>query len=292
MARSMTGFGRGTFETDERGYTIEIKSVNHRYLDLNIKLPKSLISLEGRIRKEIGNKISRGKIDIFLTQNIYQIKNEKAIFNKEVGDSYFSCLQEIKERYEISENISVSLISRFPEVITLSQKEEDLEIIWSIINKSLEEALTNLNSMRDTEGDKLKEDILLKINQVEEMILEIEEKAPLVPVLYKEKLYNRMKEILEDSKLDESRLYAEVTVYTDRACIDEEIVRLKSHISQLKSTLDINEPIGRKLDFILQEVNRETNTIGSKANDLGITKLVVEMKNTGEKIREQIQNLE
>lgn len=292
MVSSMTGFGRGTSETEKMGYTIEIKSVNHRYLDLNIKLPKSLISLEGRIRREIQNKINRGKIDLFLTQNIYQITNEKAIFNKEVADSYFSCLKDVKERYNAADDISVSLISKFPEVITLEQKENDLESSWKLICRALNEALDKLNIMRTIEGEKLKEDIIMKLKGIENMVLKVEEKAPQVPLIYKEKLQNRLKELLENNQIDESRLYTEVTMFSDRSCIDEEIVRLKSHISQLKSTLSIDEPIGRKLDFIVQEMNRETNTIGSKANDLEITKYVLEMKNDIEKIREQIQNIE
>jgi len=292
MVSSMTGFGRGTSETEEMGYTIEIKSVNHRYLDLNIKLPKSLISLEGRIRREIQNKINRGKIDLFLTQNVYQIKNEKAIFNKKVADSYVACLKDVKERYNAADDISVSLISRFPEVITLEQKEEDLESIWGLICSALNEAIDKLNIMRTIEGEKLKEDILIKLMGIEKMVLKIEEKAPQVPLIYKEKLQNRLKELLENNQIDESRLYSEVTMFSDRSCIDEEIVRLKSHISQLRSTLSMDEPIGRKLDFIVQEMNRETNTIGSKANDLEITKYVLEMKNDIEKIREQIQNIE
>ncbi|MFA6939363.1 MAG: YicC/YloC family endoribonuclease [Clostridiaceae bacterium] len=292
MVSSMTGFGRGTSETEEMGYTIEIKSVNHRYLDLNIKLPKSLISLEGRIRREIQNKINRGKIDLFLTQNVYQITNEKAIFNKEVADSYVTCLKDVKERYDALDDISVSLISRFPEVITLAQKGEDLESSWGLICRALNEAIDKLNIMRTVEGEKLKEDILIKLMGIENMVLKVEEKAPQVPLIYKEKLQNRLKELLENNQIDESRLYSEVTMFSDRSCIDEEIVRLKSHISQLKSTFSIDEPIGRKLDFIVQEMNRETNTIGSKANDLEITKYVLEMKNDIEKIREQIQNIE
>jgi uncharacterized protein (TIGR00255 family) len=227
----MTGFGRGTSETEEMGYTIEIKSVNHRYLDLNIKLPRSLISLEGRIRKEIQAKINRGKIDLFLTQNIYQIKNEKAIFNKEVADSYFLCLKDLKERYNAADDISVSLISRFPEVITLAQKDEDLEAIWKLINNALNEAIDKLNKMRVLEGEKLKEDIIIKLSGIEKMVLKVEEKAPQVPLIYKEKLQNRLKELLENNQIDENRLYNEVTLFSDRSCIDEEIVRLKSHIS-------------------------------------------------------------
>lgn len=292
MVYSMTGFGRGTSETEEMGYTIEIKSVNHRYLDLNIKLPKSLISLEGRIRREIQSKINRGKIDLFLTQNVYQIKNEKAIFNKEVADSFYLCLKSIKERYNIADDISVSLISRFPEVITLEQKDEDLESIWDSISRALIGAIDKLNVMRRAEGEKLKDDIKIKLSGIEKMVLGIEEKAPMIPIIYKEKLQNRINELLSDNQIDENRLYTEVTMFSDKACIDEEIVRLKSHISQLKSTLDIDEPIGRKLDFIVQEMNRETNTIGSKANDLEITKYVLEMKNDIEKMREQIQNIE
>ncbi|MFA9399406.1 MAG: YicC/YloC family endoribonuclease [Clostridiaceae bacterium] len=292
MINSMTGFGRGNFDTIKRGFTVEIKSVNHRYLDINIRMPKSIISLESNIRKRIQEKVNRGKIDVFVTQTIYSKEDVVAKFNSSLADSYINCLNEIKERYTVRDDISVTSISRIPDVITLEEKEEDISVIWEVLDKALDESLESLCAMRLVEGEKLKQDIIKKTESIYNKVLTIEKMAPDVVTSYKEKLENRIKDLLENTELDENRLEMEVAVFSDKACIDEEIVRLKSHISQINETLNVNDPIGRKLDFIIQEVNREINTIGSKANNLNITKLVLEVKTEVEKIREQIQNLE
>lgn len=292
MIKSMTGFGRGSLEDEHRSFTIEIKSVNHRYCDLNIKLPKNLISLEDRIRKTVQPSISRGKIDIFVTQNTFKKEDTIAVFNESLGDSYYECLKSIKERYNIGGEISLSLLAGFPDVISLKQSDEDIEELWSCIKKPLDSALGLLVQMRVFEGLKLQENIMLKCENIKMSLNEIEKQAPLVETEYKDKLRERIKLLLDDQSLDESRIAMEVAMFADKACIDEEIVRLKSHLNQMKVTLDMNEPVGRKLDFIVQEMNREINTIGSKANNLEIVHLVLNIKNEIEKIREQVQNVE
>lgn len=288
----MTGYGRAFYETKKRNLTIEIKSVNHRYLDLNIKMPRNLISLEERIRKIVHNKISRGKVDIYLTQTVLQSENSVAILNKTLSDSYVKCLEEIKNRYNLNEEVSVSLIAKFPEVINVEQKEEDLEEIWNDIQIPLTEAVNLLVAMRAREGQKLKEDVESKCSNISKMVEGIEEKSETVVEQYRKKLLDRVSELLGDTNVDENRIAMEVAILSDKACIDEEIVRLKSHILQLKDSLVLCEPIGRKLDFIVQEMNREANTISSKATDINIVQLILNIKNEIEKIREQIQNIE
>ncbi|KYH29946.1 YicC/YloC family endoribonuclease [Clostridium colicanis] len=293
MVRSMTGFGRGmTREGTSRSFIIEIKSVNHRYFDLNIKIPRNLLSLENKIRETIKAKINRGKVDVFINQSIYENDDVEVYFNEKLADSYLACLKKIKDRYEVIDDISVSLIAKFPDVITAEKKEENLEEIWSNLREPLNEAIDSLIKMRENEGTKLREDIIVKCTAIGELVSQIEEKSPLVVEDYKNKLNSRIAELLNTSEVDDTRIAMEVALFADKAAIDEEIVRLKSHIAQLKQTLDKDEPIGRKLDFIVQEMNRETNTISSKANDLGILNLTINVKNYIEKIREQIQNIE
>jgi uncharacterized protein (TIGR00255 family) len=292
MIKSMTGFGRGSVEQDGRSFIVEIKSVNHRYCDLNIKMPKSFLSFEDRIRKTVLEKISRGKVDVFITQNKQEKIGVKAVLDENLADSYVECLKKIKDKYDIKEGLSISLIAKFPDVIILKQEEEDIESIWGILSNPLKEAINLLVEMREKEGLKLKKDILSKCDYIKQSLDKIEKRSPFVVCEYKEKLNERLKELLQDYQVDENRIAMEVAIFGDKACIDEEIVRLNSHLVQLRETFNLDEPIGRKLDFILQEMNRETNTIGSKANDLEITNSVLNIKNEIEKIREQIQNIE
>lgn len=292
MTRSMTGFGRGSIEENGRAFSIEIKSVNHRYLDLNIKMPRNLISLEEKIRKYIGENIRRGKVDVFITQSTYSKQDAVATFNQSLGDGYFKCLQEIRDRYSVRDDISVSLIARFPDVVTLEQKEEDLDEIWRYLFVPLKDAVDKLVKMREQEGAKLTEDVISRCNFIKETVDKVAFKAPLVVSDYREKLNSRLKELLENTQIDENRVAMEVAIFADKANIDEEIVRLNSHLIQMKETFKLNEPVGRKLDFIVQEMNREANTIASKSNDLELVNLVLNIKNEIEKIREQIQNIE
>lgn len=292
MLKSMTGFGRSSLEKDGYGYSIEIKSVNHRYLDLSIKMPRSLSQLEDRIRKMVSENISRGKIDIFINQNNYCRHDVEAKFNQALADSYINCLYKIKDSYNIRDDISVSLIARFPDIIAIEQKEENIETVWDIISEPLTKAIEMLIAMREKEGSKLYDDINNRCDNIFNNVLIIEQRAPIIVKEYREKLEARIKELIEDTKIDENRIALEVSLMADKLNIDEEIVRLKSHIHQMKDTLNMQEPIGRKLDFIVQELNREANTISSKANDLELVNIVLSIKNEIEKIREQIQNIE
>ncbi|MBC2578983.1 YicC/YloC family endoribonuclease [Clostridium sp. DJ247] len=292
MVKSMTGFGRGSIEQHGLSFTVEIKSVNHRYCDLNIKMPKSLLALEDRIRKTVLQKVNRGKVDIFITQSVHGKQSSKAILDENLADSYVDCLNRIKDRYSIKENLSLSLIAKFPDVITLEQEQDNLEEIWAILSTPLCDAINLLVEMREREGQKLQSNILLKCDYIKGFLDKIEERSPLIVKEYKEKFTERLNELVKDYQIDDNRIAMEIAIFADKACVDEEIVRLNSHILQLKDTMSIDEPIGRKLDFIVQEMNRETNTIGSKANNLEITNFVLNIKNEIEKIREQVQNIE
>lgn len=292
MIKSMTGFGRATFEDGSRSFIVEIKTVNHRYCDINIRMPKSLISLEDKMRSTIQEKIARGKVDVFITLNTYDKKDVRTILNESLADSYLNCLKEIKNKYNVIDDISVALIARFPEVITLQQQEEDVEELWNSLSNPLKESIELLVKMREREGLKLQENIIEKCNKIKGIVDKIEERTAIVPISYKEKMNARIKELLDDNQIDESRIAMEIAIFADKACVDEELVRLNSHLIQMDETLNLNEPVGRKLDFIVQEMNREVNTIASKANDLEITNLALNIKNEIEKIREQVQNVE
>lgn len=292
MIKSMTGFGRSSVESENFQFIIEIKSVNHRFFDFNIKMPRNLISLEDRIRKTINEKVNRGKFDVFVTQNVFQKNDIKPRFNEKLGDDYFNCLKLVKKRYNLEDDISISLLTQFQDIITIEQKNDDLEEVWNYIVTPLQKSLNLLIEMREKEGIKLKEDIENRCNYIKNMVDKIAEFAPKVVIDYREKLNKRIAELLINSVINEDRIAMEVALYADKVNIDEEIVRLNSHILQMKSTLSLDEPVGRKLDFIVQEMNREINTIGSKANDLELSKLVINIKNELEKIREQVQNIE
>lgn len=294
MVKSMTGFGRGTSsEESSRSFSVELKSVNHRYLDISARMPKSMISLEEKIRKIINERLNRGKVDVFITYKNYGDLHGEAVLNEALADSYYKALKSIKDRYEeAKDDISISLIARFQDVIKIEEKEENMEEIWSELKFCLEDALSMLIEMREIEGEKLKDDIILKCDSIKALVDRIEIKAPKVVKEYKIKLEERIKELSENITLDDNRISVEVAFFADKASIDEEITRLNSHIIQVKDTLELNEPIGRKLDFIVQEMNREANTIASKSQDLEITNMVLDIKNNIEKIREQVQNLE
>ncbi|MCB2309901.1 YicC family protein [Clostridium tagluense] len=292
MIRSMTGFGRGNCEKDGKNFTIEIKSVNHRYFETNIRMPRALISFEDKIRKIIGEKVKRGKLDVFVTQGNYDKDDAFANLNEKLAESYMECFRVLKEKYNLEGDISVSQIARLPEVITLKQKEEDISEIFDAIEQSLNEALEALLFMREREGEKLLEDVITKCDFISGLVQKVKERSPFVFNEYKVKLTQRLSALSKEVEFDENRVAMEVAIFADKAGIDEEIVRLNSHIQQMRETLILDEPIGRKLDFIIQEMNRETNTIASKANDLEILNTVINMKSEIEKIREQIQNIE
>ncbi len=292
MIRSMTGFGRGSCEKDGKSFTIEIKSVNHRYFETNIRMPRVLIAFEDKIRKIIGEKVKRGKLDVFVTQGNYDKEDVEAYLNEKLAESYINCFRTLKDKYNLDGDILVDTIARLPEVITLKQKEEEGLENFDQIEQSLKKALEALLFMREREGQKLLEDVIIKCDLINGLVEKVKERAPFIVCEYKEKLVQKLNALHKEVGFDENRVAMEVAIFADKAGIDEEIVRLNSHIEQMKETLIIDEPIGRKLDFIIQEMNRETNTIASKANDLEILNTVINMKSEIEKIREQIQNIE
>ena len=293
MIKSMTSFGRAQGE-EGKGYlfSIEMKSVNNRYLDLNIRMPKFMISLEEEIRKMINTRLNRGKVDVFINYKSYDKASAMPKLNLEVAKGYYNCLNELQKEFNIENDITVSKLANFPEVLTLEEKEENLDEVLKEIKPLIETSLDKMLEMRIREGEKLKEDILIKLDAIEEKVKIIENFAEDLPKTYKQRLEERLSELTKGLNVDEERIAVEVAIFADKVAIDEEVIRLKSHIGQMRKTLNLEEPVGRKLDFIVQEMNRETNTIGSKANDINITNIVIDIKNLIEKIREQVQNIE
>ncbi|MBO5131097.1 MULTISPECIES: YicC/YloC family endoribonuclease [unclassified Clostridium] len=293
MIRSMTSFGRSSSEEGQkRVFTVEMKSVNSRYLDVNIRMPKTLISLEEEIRKMISNSLNRGKVDVFINLKNYSDGSGIPKVDINLAQGYLECLKEIEAKLGVKNDISVMQIARFPEVITVVEEEDKIETVWQELKPLINDSLDMMIEMREVEGDKLKEDILSKVSVIEQLVLKVEEFADTIPKTFKMKLEERVKELLGNVDIDESRIAMEVCMLADKATVDEEIIRLRSHINQVRETLNLKEPVGRKLDFIVQEMNRETNTIGSKSSDIQMTNIVIDIKNILEKIREQVQNIE
>jgi uncharacterized protein (TIGR00255 family) len=292
MIKSMTGFGRGEYTRDGKEFTVEIKTVNHRYSDVFIKMPRQISFLEDKVRDQVSKAISRGKIDVFITYYDYGDDSKHVAFDEPLAKAYISAVEALRDQFLLKDDISVSLISKYPDVLKVEQADEDEELLWSMLTVAVENALTSLVTMREHEGERLGHVLQERADYIESLVGDISKRAPEVPKDYKYKLESRIKELLEQQTIDENRIAMEVALFADRCSIDEELVRLGSHISQLRSALSMNQPIGRKLDFLIQEMNREINTIGSKANDLSITQNVVEVKSEIEKIREQIQNIE
>lgn len=292
MIRSMTGYGQGEAVWGEKKFTVEIRSVNHRYSDINIRIPRMMNSLEDNVRAFLKDKVSRGKIDVFISFESTSKDDYEILLNEPLIDAYIKELNKIKARSGVIDDISVSFIAKFPDIITVNKKEEDKDTLWNLLEKALNEGFNAFIFMREKEGQKLKQDLLNKALNCEEYLSRIKERSSYVVKEYKIKLQKRLDEILPNHSFDENRIAEEVALFADRCSIDEEIVRFESHIAQLREILNTEDVVGRKLDFLVQEMNREINTIGSKANDLTITRSVVELKSEIEKIREQIQNLE
>ena len=292
MIRSMTGFGRCENEADGRKFSVEIKSVNHRYNDISIRLPRTMNYLEDKIRKTLMKKIMRGKTDVFINFETFSEDDVNIKVNEALAKAYCEKLDFLRNTFGLTGNNTLDLVAKFPDVITVEKLEEDEDTIWNTLLPALEGALDNFIAMREREGEALKTDILKKADTIAEFVAKIRERAPLVAEDYRAKLTARLSELLSEPEIDEQRILTEVTVFADRACIDEEITRLESHISQLREIFCKDEPIGRKLDFLIQEMNREANTIASKSNDITITQITIELKSEIEKIREQIQNIE
>lgn len=293
MAISMTGFGRGEYKDDNYQFLVECKTINHKYADINIRLPRKLSFLEDKARILVKDYIKRGRVDLYIKLDLLGSEDVNLKFDEALATQYVSILKQIKDKFDLVDDISVMNIAKFPDVIKTEEKEDDEDKLWSMLKVALENALLKLKEMRSEEGKKLAEDIQNRCDLLKNYIEDIEKYSYNVVIDYKEKLKNRISDMLEGpSIIDESRLAQEVAIYADKSSITEEIVRFKSHIEQLKNTVVKNESIGRKIDFLIQEMNRETNTIGSKSSDLNITNLVVEVKSELEKIREQIQNIE
>ncbi|MBS5786510.1 MAG: YicC family protein [Clostridioides difficile] len=293
MAISMTGFGRGEYKDDNYYFLVECKTINHKYADINIRMPRKILFLEEKVRNSVKNYIRRGRADIYIKFEVIGNEDISLKLDEDLAAQYVDILKRIKDKFDLSDDISVMSVAKFPDVVSTEEKEEDEDLIWSKLNKAIEESFTKLKEMRTEEGNKLAEDIVMRCDYLSKYIEEIEGFSDRVVEDYREKLNARISDLVEDpSVIDESRLAQEVAIYADKSSITEEIVRFKSHIAQLKKTVVKNESIGRKIDFLIQEMNRETNTIGSKSSDLNITNLVVEVKSELEKIREQIQNIE
>ena len=290
--KSMTGYGRAKLEKNDRIYKIEIKSVNHKYSDITIKMPKSLSYLEDNVKKQIASNISRGKVDVFVTFENYSQAGKQITINKELAKQYIEKFKELAEENELPSNINITEITKLPEVVTLKETEDDEEIIKNELLECTKEAINNFVEMRLQEGSKIKEDLKKRIDKVEKLVNKISGHSTRLIEEYVVKLEERVKELLKTDIVDKSRLAMEVVLYADKCSVEEELTRLKSHIVQFNNFLEVEEPIGKKIDFLLQEMNRETNTIGSKSGSLEITNLVVNIKTELEDIREQIQNIE
>lgn len=292
MIKSMTGFGRGEVSKGQRKITVEMKAVNHRYLDVNIKMPKKLNFFDASIRNLLKEYIQRGKVDIYITYEDLSEQTVSVKYHPDVAASYLAYLNEMAESFSLENDIRVSTLSRYPEVFTMEEQEIDEEGIWKVLEAAIREACVSFVESRLKEGENLKNDLVGKLDGMLKLVDYIEENSPKIIEEYKQKLQAKIHDLLEDNRVDENRLLMEVTIFADKICVDEEIVRLKSHIMMVKNTLIEGGSIGRKLDFIVQEMNREANTILSKSTDLEISNRGIELKTEIEKVREQIQNIE
>lgn len=292
MIKSMTGFGRCEISEAERKCMVEMKSVNHRYLDMNIKMPKKLNFFEAAVRNLLREYIQRGKVDIFITYEDFTENRVGIKYNADIAAEYMKYLKQIGEDFALDNDIRISTLSRYPEVFTMEEQNIDEEEIWKLLEKALRGAAAGFVDTRIKEGENLRQDLIGKLDGMYGHVTYIEERSPQIIAEYKQKLEQKVKELLEDTQIDENRLLMEVTLFADKVCVDEELVRLKSHIQTTKETLLAGGGIGRKLDFIAQEMNREANTILSKTNDLEISNRAIELKTDIEKVREQIQNIE
>lgn len=292
MLKSMTGFGRAQKEIDGYVITVELKSVNHRYFEFSSRVPRQYGFLDEKLKSYINGKVSRGKIECYVTIEALNTDTAYVVVNHTLATAYVNALKEIAETYELKDDFGASTISRFPEVLVVRKSDEDEEKLWGYVQEVCSEATDKFVAMREVEGSKMKDDIYSRGQFILDCVSYIEERSPQTVKEYNDKLVERVHELLGDVSLDESRILQEVAIYADKVAVAEETVRLRSHIEQLNAFISSDEPVGRKMDFLVQEINRETNTIGSKANDVDIARKVVDIKAEVEKIREQIQNIE
>ena len=292
MIKSMTGFGRAEYIDEKCRITAEIKAVNHKYLDCAIKIPKKIGFLETSVRTLLKDYINRGKVDVYITYEDYTEENVNLRYNRDIAKKYLTYLNEMAEEFGIENDVRVSTLSRYPDVFTLDEASTDENEIWADLEKVIRQAASSFVDSRIAEGENLKKDLCEKLDKMLTYVDEIEKRAPAIIEEYKKDLCEKVADLLADSKIDESRILGEVTLYADRICVDEEIVRLKSHIGATKDALAGDGSVGRKLDFIAQEMNREANTILSKSSDLLTSDIAINLKTDIEKVREQIQNIE
>ncbi len=292
MVKSMTGFGRAVSELDGYVITVEIKSVNHRYFEFYSRIPRQYGFLDDKVKSYVNSKVSRGKIECYIGIEALNTEAAEVVVNNTLASAYVKALKELESEYELKADYGASTIGRFPDVLIVKKAEEDEEALWNNVKTVIDEALEKFISMRETEGEKMKADVYSRGEFILDCVSFIEERSPQTVKEYNDKLVERVHELIGDVTLDEARIIQEVAIFADKVAVAEETVRLRSHIDQLKEFLNSNEPIGRKMDFLVQEINREANTIGSKANDVEIARKVVDIKAEVEKIREQIQNIE
>ena len=292
MIRSMTGYGSATGESGGLGLTIEVRSVNNRYLDCSIRIPRVYTSMEDALKEVIGRHVSRGKLDVYVTIDSSGADDLTVEVNRPVTDAYVEAMRSLSEAYGIPIGLTAMDLARFQDVLTVKKKETDTDSLSAELCRIMEEAMNNYDVMRRTEGGKLHEDISLRLTEIGRLTDLAEARSPETVKAYREKLLARMHEVLESTDIEESRILTEAAIFADRVAVNEEIVRLRSHIDQLRTMLDSDGPVGRKMDFLVQEMNREANTLGSKGNDGEIARIVIDIKAEIEKIREQIQNIE
>lgn len=292
MIKSMTGFGREQGIVDGYEIQVEIRSVNHRYFEFSSRLPRSFSYLDEKLKSFVSERVSRGKVEVSVTISKTEGVEAEIEVNQEIAAGYVNALRNANIKLGLNDDLSLSDITRFPDVFKIQKVQDDEEVVWNAVKQVCFEALNKFIDMRVTEGQKMYEDISSRLDFIEGKTNEIEKISPLISENYKNRLYSKIKETLEDRDIDEQRVLTEVAIFSDKIAVDEETVRLHSHVSQFRGLINSSEPVGRKLDFLVQELNREVNTIGSKAQDLSVTKTVVELKSEIEKIREQIQNIE
>ena len=292
MIKSMTGYGRAREMLNKRDITVEVRSVNNRYLDCTVKMPRMYSFAEDAVKQHVQKAISRGKVDVFITVDASAADVAKVTVNRELAAQYASALSELAEVCGTESHVTPEQLSRFPDVLTVTKADEDLETVSADLCAVLDEALAAYNTMRAVEGAKLAEDIGNRLTYIENYTSQVEERSPQTVAEYRAKLTARMQEVLQSTTIDEQRILTEAAIYADKVAVDEETVRLRSHVAQLRTMIASDEPMGRKMDFLIQEGNRESNTVGSKCNDVAIAQVVVGLKAEVEKMREQVQNVE
>ena len=292
MIRSMTGYGRGQEIVDGLSIVVEIKSVNHRYFEYSSRLPRGYAFLDDKLKSLLQQRISRGKVDVYVQIHTLETAGSEVVVDHGLAESYLTALKELAQRYDLREDVSATVLSRYPDILTVRQAEMDEDAVWAAVQQVADAALTRFIAMREVEGGRMREDVLSRADTIRQAVAVVEKRSPETVREHREKVENRMRELLSGVPVDEARLLNEAAVYADKVAVAEETVRLRSHLDQLEQLLDSGEAIGRKLDFLVQEINRETNTIGSKCSDLDLTRIVGDIKAEIEKIREQIQNIE